>query len=245
MFSFNYTNIFSQKSKAVKKNIQKIQGIKIIRTSRRSKSISLKIRNGELEVSCPYNTSETFLKNLIERKKEWINKNIDRSRKNHKNIDQISHGFITYKGQVLKLVYEKSNFEGIAVEDNKLKIFYSDESKSKKLIIEWLKLQANNFLRARLSFLSKRISIEFNSLTIKSYTARWGSCNIRGDIFLNWKLIMLPESVIDYVLIHELAHINVPNHSKKFWELVKKKDPNYCKNQQWLKDNGSAFILFR
>ena len=244
MFSLNYKNIFSQKLKVVKKKIKIIQGIKIIRTSRRSKSISLKIRNGELEVSCPYNTSEIFIKNLIERKKVWINKNIDRSRKNQKKIDQISNGFITYKGLVLKLVYEKSNLEGIAVEDNELKIFYSDKSKSKKLIIEWLKLQANNFLRARLSFLSKRISIEFNSLTIKSYKARWGSCNIKGDIFLNWKLIMLPESVIDYVLIHELAHINVPNHSSKFWELVKKKDPQYCKNKKWLKDNGSSFILF-
>ena len=245
MFSLNYKNIFSQKLKVVKKKIKIIQGIKIIRTSRRSKSISLKIRNGELEVSCPYDTSEIFIKNLIERKKVWINKNIDRSRKNQKKIDQISNGFITYKGLVLKLVFEKSNLEGIAVEDNELKIFYSDKSKSKKLIIEWLKLQANNFLRARLSFLSKRISIEFNSLTIKSYTARWGSCNIRGDIFLNWKLIMLPQSIIDYVLIHELAHINVPNHSKKFWQLVKKKDPDYCKNQKWLKDNGSSFILFR
>ena len=244
MFSLNYTNIFSQKLKVVKKKRKKIQGIKIIWTSRRSKSISLKIRNGELEVSCPYNTSEIFLKTLIERKKEWINKNIDRSRKNHKKIDQISNGFITYKGHVLKLVYEKSNFEGITVEDNELKIFCSDESKSKKLIVEWLKLQANIFLRARLLFLSKRISIEFNSLTIKSYTARWGSCNIKGEIFLNWKLIMLPETVIDYVLIHELAHINVPNHSKEFWELVKKKDPNYCENKRWLKDNGSSFILF-
>ena len=71
MFSLNYTNIFSQKLKAVKKKIQKIQGIKIIRTSRRSKSISLKIRNGELEVSCPYNTSEIFIK-LIERKKNGL-----------------------------------------------------------------------------------------------------------------------------------------------------------------------------
>ena len=244
MFLLNYTNIFRQKLKAVKKKIQKIQDVKIIKTSRRSKSISLKIRNGELEISCPYNTSEIFLKNLIERKKEWINKNIDRSRKNHKKIDQISNGFITFKGLVLQLIYKKSNFERITVEDNELKIFYSEKSKSRQLIIEWLKLQANNFLRARLSFLSKRISIEFNSLTIKSYTARWGSCNIKGDIFLNWKLIMLPESVIDYVLIHELAHINVPNHSSKFWELVKKKDPHYCKNKRWLKDNGSSFILF-
>ena len=244
MFLLNYTNIFRQKLKAVKKKIQKIQDVKIIKTSRRSKSISLKIRNGELEISCPYNTSEIFLKNLIERKKEWINKNIDRSRKNHKKIDQISNGFITFKGLVLQLIYKKSNFERITVEDNELKIFYSEKSKSRQLIIEWLKLQANNFLRARLSFLSKRINIEFNSLTIKSYTARWGSCNIKGDIFLNWKLIMLPESVIDYVLIHELAHINVPNHSREFWRIVKEKDPNYCKNKRWLKDNGSSFILF-
>ena len=245
MFSFNYTNIFSHRLKAVKKKVQKTRDVKIIRTSRRSKSISLKIINGILEISCPYNTSEIFIKNLIEKKKVWINKNIERSRKIHQKIDQISNGFISYKGSVLKLVYKKSNIERIVVEDNKLKIFYSVESRSKKLIIEWLKLQANNFLRERLMFLSKRISIEFNSLTIKSYTARWGSCNIRGDIFLNWKLIMLPESVIDYVLIHELAHISVPNHSKKFWELVKKKNPNYCKNQKWLKDNGSSFILFR
>ena len=244
MFLLNYTNIFRQKLKAFKKKIQKIQDVKIIKTSRRSKSISLKIRNGELEISCPYNTSEIFLKNLIERKKEWINKNIDRSRKNHKKIDQISNGFITFKGLVLQLIYKKSNFERITVEDNELKIFYSEKSKSRQLIIEWLKLQANNFLRARLSFLSKRISIEFNSLTIKSYTARWGSCNIKGDIFLNWKLIMLPESVIDYVLIHELAHINVPNHSSEFWELVKKKNPNYLKHKRWLRDNGSSFILF-
>ena len=245
MFSLNFTNIFSHGLKVDKKKIQKIQNIKIIRTSRRSKSICLKIRNGELEISCPYNTSETFLKNLVERKKVWIKKNIERSRKSHLKIDQISNGFITFKGLVLELVYKKSNIERIVVEDSKLKIFYSDESRIKKLIIDWLKLQANNFLRARLLLLSKRISIQFNSLAIKSYTARWGSCNIRGDIFLNWKLIMLPESVIDYVIIHELAHINVPNHSKKFWELVKKKDPNYYSNKQWLKDNGSSFILFR
>ena len=244
MFSFNYTNILRSGLKVSKKKIQKIQDIKIIRTSRRTKSVSLKVRNGQLEISCPFNTSEIFLKNLIERKKLWIDKNIELSKKNQKKIDQISNGLITFKGKVLRLVYKKSNLERIVIEENELKIFYLDRFRSKKLIIEWLKLQANNFLEARMLLLSNRIGIKFNSLTIKSYTARWGSCNIKGDIFLNWKLIMLPESVIDYVLIHELAHINVPNHSKKFWDLIKRKNPDYCKNKKWLKDNGSSFILF-
>ena len=77
MFSLNFTNIFNNEFKLGKKKVQKILDIKIIRTSRRSKSISLKIRNGELEISCPYDTSETFLKNLVERKKVWIKKNIE------------------------------------------------------------------------------------------------------------------------------------------------------------------------
>ena len=244
MFSFNYTNILRSGFDVSKKKVQKLQDIKIIRTSRRTKSVSLKVRNGQLEISCPFNTSEIFLKNLIERKKLWIDKNIELSKKNQKKIDQISNGLITFKGKVLRLVYKKSNLERIVIEENELKIFYLDRFRSKKLIIEWLKLQANNFLEARMLLLSNRIGIKFNSLTIKSYTARWGSCNIKGDIFLNWKLIMLPESVIDYVLIHELAHIKVPNHSKKFWDLIKRKNPDYCKNKKWLKDNGSSFILF-
>ena len=244
MFSFNYTNILRSGFDVSKKKVQKLQDIKIIRTSRRTKSVSLKVRNGQLEISCPFNTSEIFLKNLIERKKLWIDKNIELSKKNQKKIDQISNGLITFKGKVLRLVYKKSNLERIVIEGNELKIFYLDRFRSKKLIIEWLKLQANNFLEARMLLLSDLIGIKFNSLTIKSYTARWGSCNIKGDIFLNWKLIMLPESVIDYVLIHELAHIKVPNHSKKFWDLIKRKNPDYCKNKKWLKDNGSSFILF-
>ena len=96
---------------------------------------------------------------MVERKKVWIEKNIERSRKNHLKIDQISNGFITYKGIVLELVYKKSKIERIVVEDNKLKIFYSDKSRSRKLIVEWLKLQANNFLRAKIVIFIVNVSV--------------------------------------------------------------------------------------
>ena len=117
MFSFNYTNILRSGLKVSKKKIQKIQDIKIIRTSRRTKSVSLKVRNGQLEISCPFNTSEIFLKNLIERKKIWIDKNIELSKNNQKKIDQISNGLINLKGKVLRLVYKKSKFERIVIEE--------------------------------------------------------------------------------------------------------------------------------
>ena len=81
-------------------------------------------------------------------------------------------------------------------------------------------------------------------MKIRSYRARWGSCNEKGDISLNWKLIMLPESVIDYVLIHELVHVLRHDHSKLFWNLVEKKCPNYKEEKKWLKENGGSLIGF-
>ena len=72
----------------------------------------------------------------------------------------------------------------------------------------------------------------------------WGSCNSRSEISLNWKLVMLPKKVIDYVIVHELCHIIEPNHSNSFWSLVKKYDKEYIVNKDWLKKNGIEIIKF-
>ena len=92
--------------------------------------------------------------------------------------------------------------------------------------------------------MSSRTKISFKSLNFKSYRAIWGSCNNRSEICLNWKLVMLPKKVIDYVIVHELCHIIEPNHSKSFWSLVKKYDNEYIENKNWLKKNGIEIIKF-
>ena len=112
----------------------------------------------------------------------------------------------------------------------------------KRLVIQWLKAYADKYLIERVSTLSKKVDINFTSVNVKAYKARWGSCTYKGEISLNWKLIMLPDRVIDYVIIHELSHVIVPNHSKLFWNLVEKKCPNYVENKKWLIKNGSSLI---
>ncbi len=230
----------------LKKKVEIIDNVKVVRTLNRKKTLTLRIKNGQIEILCPYYTSVNYLKNIITKKKNWIRREKEINAKNLSEIDQISKGYISYKGFKLSLIYEKSDADSILLENNVLKVFHSKESfkKKKKLIIFWLKSQSFEFLKSRLFFLSNKININFNSLNIRSYRARWGSCNENADISLNWKLIMLPEDVIDYVLIHELAHVVVPNHSKDFWRLVEKKYPDYKSRKNWLKENGAPLIGF-
>jgi len=229
-----------------KKKIEVIDDVRIVRTSNRKKTLMLRVKNNQAEILCPYYTSTYYLRKLIEKKKNWIRRNIENNSRNLSEIDQISQGYIKYRGQKLSLIFEKAKAGYVLLDNNILKVFHSEESfeKKRRIVILWLKSESHKFLNYRLLFLSKKININFNSLKIRSYRARWGSCNEKGDISLNWKLIMLPESVIDYVLIHELVHVLRHDHSKLFWNLVEKKCPNYKEEKKWLKENGGSLIGF-
>ena len=74
-------------------------------------------------------------------------------------------------------------------------------------------------------------------ISIKGYKSRWGSCNSRGEISFNWRIIMAPKSVINYVVIHELCHLKYHDHSDKFWGFVESNLPSYREQRDWLKCN--------
>ena len=77
-----------------------------------------------------------------------------------------------------------------------------------------------------------------NRITLKNTKTRWGSCSQKGNINLSTRILFAPEEVIDYVCIHELAHLKESNHSRKFWHLVESVFPDYKQHLQWLKKNG-------
>ena len=81
------------------------------------------------------------------------------------------------------------------------------------------------------------MSVNYKYIFLKIYNKRLGSCSINGNINFNWKIVMLPYSIIDYIIIHELAHIIHFDHSKNFWLLVEKYNPSYKKNKKWLQKN--------
>ena len=221
--------------------------IKIIRSAKRLRTINLKIKNGVIEVYCPYLTTKKTIYSIIQKKSNWIKKKlleIHLLEKKKREFQELK--FIMFKGKKIILNFQEGKEDKVTLLNNNLKVVTKIIShKNKKTIIfSWLKKEASKYLLSRLNFFSKKYLIKFKSLEVKNFKARWGSCNTNLDIQLNWKLIMLPSRIIDYVVIHELCHIKVPNHSKSFWSHVSLMDPLYKEKSKWLKNNGSLIIDF-
>ncbi|WP_274052953.1 M48 family metallopeptidase [Thalassomonas haliotis] len=110
-------------------------------------------------------------------------------------------------------------------------------AKVKKLLELWFKQQAQQYIPARLEFWSGVTGLSYKSHKIRQYKARWGSCNSRAELSFNSLLMMAPDWVIDYVIVHELCHLQHLNHSPAFWQLVAGFYPQYALAKQWLKRN--------
>lgn len=106
-----------------------------------------------------------------------------------------------------------------------------------------LSVRALERIRQRLAFYTPRIGRTSGRITIRDQKSRWGSCSNRGNLNFNWKLIMAPPEVLDYVVIHELCHLHEFNHSPRFWQLVRAQMPDYEAWKKWLKDHTQDLYL--
>jgi predicted metal-dependent hydrolase len=90
-----------------------------------------------------------------------------------------------------------------------------------------------------------RIGVVYGRIRIGGQRTLWGSCSPRGTLSFNWRLVLAPAEVLDYVVVHELCHLRVPNHSRRFWELVERHRPNWRRQRDWLRDHGQELMAFR
>lgn len=104
--------------------------------------------------------------------------------------------------------------------------------------------KAREVFRDRTSFYAGRMGVSYGRIAIREQKTRWGSCSAKGSLNFNWKLILAPAGVLDYVVVHELAHRKEMNHSARFWAEVEKIMPDYRKYRDWLRENGHALQKF-
>ena len=89
------------------------------------------------------------------------------------------------------------------------------------------------------------IGVEYRRIRIGGQRTLWGSCSPRGTLSFNWRLVLAPPEVLDYVVVHELCHLRVPNHSRRFWELVERHRPHWRQQRDWLRVHGPELLAFR
>ena len=216
---------------------------KLIRSKRRTIALAV-TADASLIVRAPMNTPLSYIERLVESKIDWIRKAITRvsSRPRpveHEYIEGESFPYLgkSYKLRVVKVSEKKLDFHSEFLLSSK------EKKNARVLFIAWYKKEAKQKISERVEWCARRAGISYESIKITTASRRWGSCSTSGNLNFSWRLIMAPLSVVDYVVVHELAHIEHKNHSKAFWNSVKVMYPNYEKAQRWLQQNEGTLNL--
>ena len=218
-----------------------------LKRSARARCARLEIRQATgLTIVIPKSYNITQISDLIQKKKRWILNNLTRycqTRPPTTGKELKSGDCIPYLGRELKLVTQQNqeNDNSAVQERNKLIISLGNKNNGLGLVLEqWYRMQAAHLIKEKADKLSAQFGLAYNQLTIRGQKSRWGSCSRKGNLSFNWKLMMTPEPVIDYVIIHELLHLKEMNHTRKFWELVSKHCPRWRERRKWLKDHEAG-----
>ena len=102
---------------------------------------------------------------------------------------------------------------------------------------------AKEYFPKRAAYFQQFTGGTYNRITIRDQKTRWGSCSAKGTLSFNWRLMLAPPSILDYVVVHELCHLTHMNHSSAFWQAVEKVCPDYRTARKWLKDHGQELVL--
>lgn len=113
----------------------------------------------------------------------------------------------------------------------------------RKALEERYRKAAKEYFPARVAYYEKLLGVTHTSITIRDQKTRWGSCSARGGLNFNWRLMLAPPRILDYVVVHELCHRKEMNHSKAFWNAVEMILPDYKELRAWLRENGSQLTL--
>lgn len=223
----------------------------VIKGSRR-KTASISVKpDCTVRVLVPSTLSDQKILALIERKSRWIRTKIDQFKEiQQKNTQKeyVSGECFTYLGRNyrLKIVTGHSD-AGVKLMNGRFYVQVPpDVAKEARneLIVDQLTSWYREHAVARLCQKTKRYALQMGvspaSVGVKDYKSRWGGCSDDGRIYYNWKVIIAPHSIVDYVVVHELCHLVHPDHSKQFWRLLETIIPDYAERKEWLKINGKG-----
>lgn len=222
----------------------------LVRSNRKTIGISIE-KDGEVKVTSPFGVSDSYIRQLLQKKAYWIFKKIEDVEAKKvmvaKNFEDGESFFYLGKMYRLKLI-ENNSIRKPTIELRDLNIIIMfphtfETSKLKAALSLWYIEKFKCVLEEKVESYSKLIGVYPKKVFIKEQKTRWGSCSSKGNINLNWRLIMAPQGVIDYVIIHELCHMREMNHSKQFWSLVENILPEYKEYRGWLKHYGDTLSI--
>ena len=217
----------------------------IIRTDKRTLSLMINAK-GELIVRAPYNYPENKIFEFIKQKEDWIIKKQQAIRSNsYINHNVVNYTTFFFLGKELTPLIT-NDVKEIMMNDNKLLI--PAKIPSEKIlgrVEKWFRKVAEEVLVERVIYMAKQLRLRPVSIKTNNNKTRWGVCDSRGNIAINWRAIFLPPNLLDYIVVHELCHLLEFNHTAAFWNIVGNVIPDYQILRKHLKCLNYLILLFR
>ncbi|RQG93082.1 M48 family peptidase [Natrarchaeobius halalkaliphilus] len=148
-----------------------------------------------------------------------------------------------YLGEQHEVVVEKRPSSDVADGTLLLAKHHVEDTSVKRALETLYRRKAREWFEEWADQYAAEMGVEYEQIEIRNQRTKWGSCSTTGTLGLNWRLMMAPQDVIDYIVVHELAHLRESNHSEEFWSLVAEHDPEYKKHAEWLEANSTQLIF--
>ncbi len=222
------------------------------RTQRRKMRIGIYVRpQAPVLLRIPHDLSESELTEILEKRTHWI---LQKQQYFEILKDRfVRHSFIEgesfyYLGNPYKLKVRAGSKKRIChLEENEIFIHLrGKESKSKiqSTLLSWYRDEAGRVIRERLEHFCEKAKIYPKRISIRNQKKIWGSCTSRHHLSFNWRLILLPISILDYVVAHEIAHLFHLNHSQRFWKKLESILPEAQASRRWLREHSMEYLTF-
>ena len=211
---------------------------KVHKTKR--KTTEIVVDTSGVEILTSKQKSHNDIQKLVKKNSKWIySKQIWANKQNDLKITFKQGTRLPYLGKNYLLKIKESKNESILLSKGTFIVRVSKNTPKKVQVLfkNWLKLHAQKIIEKKSNHHAKKMGVKFDKIIIKDHKERWGSVSKNKSLNINLSIFCAPPKIIDYVIIHELCHLKIPNHSPKYWNLLYKMMPDYETHKEWLSVN--------
>ncbi len=211
-----------------------------LKRNARAKRLSLRVERagGLLKLTVPPGISERKALAFAVSEQKWVQTQIDKA----VPIVKLQGGAnIHFGGEKIRIIFDPDKTRGVWHIDGQI-IVGGPVAHAPGRLMRWLKLEAKKILMPHVEQHASSLGVHYSRVSIGDMRSRWGSCSASGGLRFNWRLILAPPSVLNYVAAHEVAHLREMNHSKAFWAHVTSLVPDWHKQRRWLRKEGHLLL---
>jgi hypothetical protein len=213
-----------------------------VRRSQRRRTLGLTVdRDGELVLAAPTTVDEATLRAFVREKRYWIYQKLTEKAELRRPVPVKEfvegEGFL-YLGRSYRLQFVADQDQPLKLVNGRFRLRRDQLPQARATFIRWYGDRGQQWLASKVRAYADRMEVAPAQVRVQDLGYRWGSCGKRATVYFHWKTILLPRPIVEYVVVHELAHLHEPHHTPAFWQRVARVLPDYERRKRWLAEHG-------